>query len=143
MTAIMAGPFALACLLLVVAGVSKAAHPRSTAAQRALGAVEVALGAVAFVHQNVLAAGAVAAMYAGFVLIAGRAKAKQRACGCFGGDERLPSTGHVVLNGVLAASALAAIAGQAEASAPIAYAGVTYAILMATATYLGTAVMTQ
>jgi hypothetical protein len=140
MTAIMAGPFALACLLLVVAGVSKAAHPNSTAGHRALGAAEVALGAVAFVHQNVLAAGAVAAMYAGFVVIAGRAKAKQKACGCFGGDERLPSTGHVVLNGVLAASAAAAIGGT---SAPIAHAGFTYAVLMATATYLGTAVMTQ
>jgi hypothetical protein len=138
-TAIMAGPFALACLLLVVAGVSKAAHPASPARQRALGAAEVALGAIAFVHQNVLAAGAVAALYAAFVVIAGRAKAKQRACGCFGGDERLPSTGHVVLNGVLAVSAAAAIGGT---HAPLAYAGVTYAILMATATYLGTAVMT-
>jgi hypothetical protein len=139
-TAIIAGPFALACALLVVAGAAKLRGSPGLA-QKAFGVAEVAVGAAAFVHQSVLAALVVAGLYAGFVAVAWRAKAKQRACGCFGADERLPSTGHVVLNAALAASAVVALTAGA-AQSPAAYLGLTYAVLLGTATYLGVAVMT-
>ena len=138
MTAVVAGPYALACALLVVAGVSKVRRPsRARAGDRVLGAGEVALGVLAFAEHRL--APLVALSYAVFVVVAARAKARQRACGCFGGEERLPTTAHVALNAALAVSAAAAVTGDA---APTAYLGFTYAVLLATAAYLGTAVMT-
>jgi hypothetical protein len=137
-TGVVAGPFALACALLVVAGGAKAWSARRLP-PKLFGVMEVGVGTAAFVHQSALVTVLVAALYAGFVVVAGRAKARQRACGCFGADERLPTTGHVALNAALALSALAALAAT---TSPAAYLGFTYAVLLGTATYLGVAVMT-
>ncbi|HEV7886976.1 MAG TPA: MauE/DoxX family redox-associated membrane protein [Acidimicrobiales bacterium] len=134
MTGIVAGPYALACALLVVAGVSKARTRNRP--QQTLGLFEIALGAAAFFAHEL--APVVGLLYAGFVVYTLRAMARQKACGCFGGDERPPTPGHVALDAALALSALLAVAGD---TAPAAYAGFTYAVLLGTATYLGAAVM--
>jgi hypothetical protein len=130
-TALVAAPFALACTLLLVAGVAKA---RS---RPWLAGLELAVGGAALVaHQ---AAPAVALLYAGFVVVTVRAIRVQRACGCFAGDEPPPRPGHAVLDGALALSAAAVAVGTR--TAPIAFAGVLYVGLLAVCTYLGWAVL--
>ena len=135
MTGIVAGPYALACTLLVVAGVSKVVKSRRLA-QRALGAGEIVLGAAALFIEAL--APVVALSYAIFVAVTIRAIAKQKSCGCFGGEERPPTATHVALDAALAVSAGAAVLGNA---APVAYIGFTYLLLLGTSTYLATAVM--
>lgn len=135
MTGIVAGPYALACTLLVVAGVSKLVKSR-VLIQRALGAGEIVLGAAALFVEEL--APLVALSYTVFVVVTARAMVKQKSCGCFGGDERPPTATHVALDAALAVSAAAAVVGDA---APVAYVGFTYALLLGSATYLATAVM--
>ena len=135
MTGIVAGPYALACTLLVVAGVSKLFKSLQPL-QRALGLFEIVLGAAALVFDEL--APAVALSYAVFVAVTLRAMAKQKSCGCFGGEERPPTATHVALDAALAVSAAAAALGDA---APIAYIGFTYLLLLGASTYLAKAVM--
>jgi len=133
MTAVTAAPYALACTLLVAAGVLK------LRTRPLLSAGEIVLGAAALVVHAL--APVVALAYAAFVVVTVRAIQAQRACGCFGpadDDARPPSTGHAAADAALAASALIAAAGH---QAPIAFAGFTYAVLLATSTYLAMAVL--
>jgi hypothetical protein len=134
-TAVVAGPYALACTLLVWAGASKL-RVSGRMWPRALGAFEVVLGLAALAAHAL--APVVALLYAGFVVVTVRAISAQRACGCFGGDERPPKPAHAALDAALALSALAAVFADA---APWAYAGFTYAVLLGTSTYLAAAVM--
>lgn len=135
MTGIVAGPYALACTLLVVAGASKLVKSRVWL-QRALGAGEIVLGATALFVEAL--APVVALSYAVFVVVTMRAMLKQKSCGCFGGEERPPTATHVALDAALAVSSAAAVLGDA---APVAYVGFTYLLLLGASTYLAKAVM--
>ena len=119
-----AGPYLAACLLLAVAGSLKVRAPANTAtaaralglpltsaAVRAVGGGEVALGAVAVVSGSPPAAAAVAASYvafAAFVTVALARRLPLSTCGCFGGIDTPPTALHVVVN--LAAAGVAVVA---------------------------------
>ena len=105
------GPFAIAAVLLVLAGGLKAIRPQDTA--RALrgvgfpagesvvrlgGAVEAILGVAALVAVDVFTASFVAASYAAFftfVIIALARRLPIATCGCFGKVDTPPSVLHV------------------------------------------------
>jgi len=157
---VLAGPFAITCVLLVVAGAAKAARPGDTAqalvgvgvsigrrASRALvrsgGAAEAALGVVAAVtgaHGAALLVACSYAAFAAFVAVALARHAPISTCGCFGGVDTPPSVVHVVVD-----LAAAAIASGAAASGGVALpdvvaaqplAAVPFVILVALGTYL-------
>jgi hypothetical protein len=119
------GIYLVACGLLVVAGVAKAARPDDTA--RALAAVaplgqrtlrmtvrvgsaaEAILGVTALVLPHPWWAGLVALSYAGFAGFVAYARSTGGAvasCGCFGTPDTPATLVHAVINGVLALSAL-------------------------------------
>ncbi len=118
------GPYLIACTLLVVAGVAKAARPGDTS--RALtglvpvsqarmatvvrvGAVlEAALGAVALVAPRPATALAVAVSYGSFAVVVGYLRHRGGAlasCGCFGTPDTPATALHVVINTGLAVAA--------------------------------------
>jgi hypothetical protein len=125
------GPYLIACALLVVAGVAKALRPAGTARALAgmvpvrpgrlavpvrVGSVaEVALGLVALLVPRPVTALAVAVTYGAFAVIVAGVRARGGAtasCGCFGATDT-PATGlHVVIDMVLAASAVAVAASS-------------------------------
>lgn len=134
---------ALACALLVTAGVSKLRRPGPTAlvlggtkTARWLGALEIAVGAAGFV--TTLAAPAVALLYAGFAVFIVRTDAAN--CGCFGADEAPPGPLHVAVNVLLALSA--ATTAATTPTPPLAHVDPIYAVALATATYLTVALLT-
>jgi Methylamine utilisation protein MauE len=122
----LAGPFFAAALLLAVAGGLKVARPRSAALAmrsaglpgsvligRLLGVVEIGIAVAALVVGGPVTAALVAACYlgfAGFVVRLRRRAGAQADCGCFGAETSPASPVHVVLNLVLAAVSLAAVA---------------------------------
>jgi hypothetical protein len=131
---VLAGPFAIAAVLLAIGGAAKAVRPRDTAQAltavgiklprllparvvvRVGGGVEAVIGIVAlFVGGPVLCA-LVAVSYlafAGFVLVALRSGAPISSCGCFGKVDTPPSAVHVVLDLAFAGvAAAAAIVGE-------------------------------
>jgi len=123
------GPYLAACLLLVVAGVAKAVRPGDTARAvaetvplplavlaplvRAGAVAEGCVGAAGLVHPSPWTAGLVALSYAAFaafvtvVLVRGGPLAS---CGCFGTPDTPATRLHVVVDLVLAGSALAVAA---------------------------------
>ena len=119
-----AGPYAVASLLLVLAGLAKARDPRTTAgafrtmglrvpeaAVRAGGGLEAGLGVVALTGVAWVAA-LVALSYlafSGFVAVALVRGLPIGSCGCFGKVDTPPSVLHLVVNGgaIVAASAVA------------------------------------
>lgn len=116
------GPFAIASVLLVVAGALKAVRPHDTArALRAMGlpgsetgvrvggVVELALGTLALVAADALVAVLVAFSYAAFcafVVIALVRRLPISSCGCFANIETPPSLLHV---GVATGACIAAV----------------------------------
>jgi hypothetical protein len=119
--------FAVACALLVVAGIGKLREPRAareslalvglrvpTLLVRCLGAGEAAIGTTAAIHPSVATGALVASVYAAFCafLLALRRRAGSRAeCGCFGEAEEDAGTAHLLLNTVAClAGVLAAVA---------------------------------
>jgi hypothetical protein len=107
-----AGPFAAACVVLVLAGVSKIRRPLATrpaaaalglpasrTAVRALGALEVVSATVALAIGGVAAA-AVAVVYGGLALAAWRLfmRSPGTACGCLGASDTPVTTTHIVVN---------------------------------------------
>jgi hypothetical protein len=127
---LLAGPFAIAAVLLGVAGAAKAVRPRDTALALAAvgmrfprvlpgrvvvrigGAVEAVIGVAALLVGGPILCALVVASYvvfAGFVVVALRTGAPISSCGCFGKVDTPPSAVHVVLDvafaGVAAASA--------------------------------------
>ena len=118
------GPYLAACLLLVVAGLSKSVRPLDTAravsaviplpltAARTLvrvgAAAEVVIGAVGAIHPSPVAAVLVAASYlvfASFVVVARARGGSLATCGCFGTPDTPATRLHVVVNLGLAGSA--------------------------------------
>jgi hypothetical protein len=127
---VLAGPFTIACLLLVVGGLAKAIRPGDTAhALRAVGfqvsrrtaragvrvggAVEAVIGAAALLTGSWWVVALVALSYVGFatfVVHALRSGAPISSCGCFGKVDTPPSIVHVVLDVAFATVAAAAVA---------------------------------
>jgi hypothetical protein len=123
---VLAGPFAIAAVLLAVGGALKAVRPRDTAqalgavglrfpswfsaraAVRVGGVVEAVIGVGALLTGGPVFAALVAASYlafAAFVFVALRTGAPISSCGCFGKVDTPPSVVHIVIN--LAAAAVA------------------------------------
>jgi hypothetical protein len=121
----LAGPFVAFALLLILAGVAKAARPLPTvralqsvklpgskAAVRTLGAGEAVLAVVALVTSggaSSVSAALVAISYASFAAFVFYARARGgtiSSCGCFGKADSPPTAAHIVVN--LAAAAIAA-----------------------------------
>jgi hypothetical protein len=126
---VLAGPFAIAAVLLAVGGALKAVRPRDTAhaliavglrfpayfsartAVRVGGAIEAVIGVGALLVGGPGFAALLAASYlafAGFVVIALRSGAPISSCGCFGKVDTPPSVVHVVIDLAAAAVAVAA-----------------------------------
>jgi hypothetical protein len=119
------GPYLVACVLLVAAGMAKVVRPDDTARAVArlvpwplvrlrilirVGAlVEVAVGTVALVIPRPVSAALVAASYVLFAAVVGLTRARGgpiASCGCFGRPDT-PATGlHLVVNLGLAAAAV-------------------------------------
>jgi hypothetical protein len=131
---VVAGPFAIAAVLLAIGGALKAVRPRDTAqaltavglrfpaflparaAVRVGGAVEAVIGVGALVTGGPVFAVLVAASYAafaGFVVVALRSGAPISSCGCFGKVDTPPSIVHVVIDLAFAGVAVvAAVVGD-------------------------------
>jgi hypothetical protein len=124
------GPYLVACALLVGAGMAKVVRPETTAkalAQlgravpgrkvstlavlvRTAALAEVGLGAVALVLPGILPAALVAlsyASFAGFVLVVRKRGGVLATCGCFSTPDTPPTVAHIVVDVLLAVSALA------------------------------------
>lgn len=115
----MAGPFAVACVLLAVGGGAKAWRPTDTARALALfgwpvgsgvvrvgGVVEAGLALTALVTGSAWMAAAVAISYSAFAGWIGVALLRGlpiSSCGCFGTPDTPPSVVHVIVNVVAAA----------------------------------------
>jgi hypothetical protein len=130
---VLAGPFAIAAVLLAVGGALKTVRPRDTAqaltavglrfpsafsartAVRVGGAVEAVVGVGALLVGGTVFAVLLAVSYlafAGFVVVALRSGAPISSCGCFGKVDTPPSLVHVVIDVVAAAvAAVAAVVG--------------------------------
>jgi hypothetical protein len=131
---VLAGPFAIAAVLLAVGGAAKAVRPRDTAqalsavgikfprvfpgrvAVRIGGAIEAVIGVAALLVGGPVLCALVAVSYvafAGFVVVALRTGAPISSCGCFGKVDTPPSIVHVVLDVAFAGvSAAAAFTGD-------------------------------
>jgi len=130
---IAAGPFAIAALLLAVAGAMKVASPADTANAlrgaglpasprlvRAGGAIEALGGAYAFIEGDLIGAVLVALSYvlfAAFVAFALACDLPISTCGCFGKTDTPPSRVHLVFN---LAAVIAAVTIAIDPSAGIA-----------------------
>ncbi len=156
----LAGPFAIACVLLAGAGALKAAKPTDTAnalravglpfarrtrlvVVRAFGAAEVIIAVAALLTGNAVASALVALSYAGFagfVVVALRRNAPIASCGCFGKVDTPPSAVHVVLDllfaGVAAVAAFTGDVALPDVLRAQPLAGVPYLVLLATGVYL-------
>lgn len=130
---VLAGPFAIATVLLAVGGAAKALRPRDTAqavtaigirfpaflparvAVRVGGAIELAIGVAALLVGGPVLGVLVALSYgafAAFVVVALRTGAPISSCGCFGKVDTPPSLVHVVLDVAFAGvAAVAAFVG--------------------------------
>ena len=157
---VLAGPFAIACLLLAGAGALKAWKPGDTANAlravgiplsytasrvlvRAFGAAEVVISVVALLTGNAVASALVAMSYlafAGFVAVALQRGTAIASCGCFGKVDTPPSVVHVVLDlcfaGVAAAAAITGDVAVPDVVRGQPLAGVPFALLVATGVYL-------
>jgi hypothetical protein len=124
------GPYLIGCLLLVTAGVMKAARPDDTAralapilpgrlahlpfavlrnALRTVAGLEAGLGLVALVFPRPVLAGLVAASYLGFTVVVAYARSEGGAlasCGCFGTPDTPATLVHVVVDLALAGASL-------------------------------------
>lgn len=120
------GPYLAGCLLLAVAGTAKAFRPMDTA--RAVTAVvplplvavhalvrvgalaEAVVGTAGFVHPSPVTAGLVALSYLGFTAFVAVVLARGgplASCGCFGKPDTPATRVHVVVDLILAGSAMA------------------------------------
>ena len=131
--------FWVACLVVVVAGVSKLLEPSATGSTlrslglpggapvaRALGAVEVVLGIGGLAVGGPWFAAGVAVSYAAFAVIVAVARHRELpSCGCFGARSAPPSPVHVAVNAVSAVvAAVAAVAGPVPVADALAGQGI-------------------
>lgn len=116
-------PFLIAAAVVVLAGAAKTARPADTARAlrqlgwpgspllvRCLGVFEVALGTIAAVTGNRIAAGLLALSYAGFAAFVATALRRGGAvssCGCFGRPDTPPTASHLLV--VIAGAAVSAV----------------------------------
>ena len=157
-----AGPYLIALLLVVVAGVGKSIDPTMTVGAlrgigirvpsgvvRAFGAFEAVLGIAAGVTGNRWLAIGIAASYLGFTTFVAVALARRSpigSCGCFGRVDTPPSWLHVVVNVGAIVSAIAVAAGDGRsvfhglADQPVA--GVPFLLLCLVGTYAAFTVLT-
>ena len=113
-----------AALVVAVAGLLKAIDPAPVGRAlhaaglpshpvvgRALGAVEVGVGAWVLVGGGRLAAAALAALYAGFLafIASNRLRGLSVPCGCLGETTRPPGPAHWVIDGIGVSAALVAV----------------------------------
>jgi hypothetical protein len=116
MASALTSPFAVAALVLCVAGVAKLRAPRAAAAAvgahagqvRAFALAELALGIWALSAPAPLPAVLVSGTYAGFSGLSLWLAHRRSACGCFGQPELPASAGQSALSAALAAVAAAA-----------------------------------
>jgi hypothetical protein len=137
---ILAGPFAIATVVLALGGALKAFEPADTAHAlaalglpggrtlvRAGGAFEAVLAVAALVTGNPVLAALVALSYAVFAIVVVRALRSGRpiaSCGCFGKVDTPPSRVHVGIDLAVAGVAVAAaFAAPAEIALPDVLAG--------------------
>jgi hypothetical protein len=126
---VLAGPFAIAAVLVMIGGAAKAVRPRDTAHAltavgvrlprflsvrmlvRLGGAFEVVVGVGALVTGAAVFAALVSVSYlafTGFVVLALRSGKPISSCGCFGKIDTPPSPVHVILDVTFACVAIAA-----------------------------------
>jgi hypothetical protein len=152
----LAGPVAVAALVLAVGGFYKLRDPAPTATMfatlglpsspglvRGVGVVEIAAGTATFLVGGPVATGGVAALFAGFTLITlrlvrlGDAAAS---CGCFGRLSSRPSFVHVGVDAaaavVAAIGALTGTPGFLELRSDLPAAGVPQLLLVALGAWL-------
>jgi hypothetical protein len=113
-----------AALLLAVAGIQKLADPHSieqalqasglpsgAGTGRLLGAVELGVASWVLVWAGAAPAGALAAVYAGFLafITANRLRGLDVPCGCLGESDRPPGLPHVLIDVVAVAAGLAGV----------------------------------
>ena len=159
----LAAPFAVAALLLVLAGAQKVNDPApAQGALRALnlpdrrrlvqvGAIaELLIGAGALAIDGPVFPVLVAASYlafAIFVVAAIRSGTPIESCGCFGREDTPPSAVHVIVNAGFAATATTtAIAGGIDLAGIVAdqpWSGVPFALLVGLGAWLVTVAFTQ
>lgn len=151
----------IAAAVLLWAGVAKLHRPAGTATAlalvhlppsrglaRALGAVEIGVGAGALTLGGGWPVALVAAAYGGFALVSLRGRGRpQASCGCFG-DRAAPLTGiHVMINFALGVVSLVAAAvgvpGVPEAAGPDPLLLAVATVLLATAAALVAASLTS
>lgn len=120
----LAGPLAVAAVLLMAAGAPKSVRPETTVgALRSVGVRvpallvrvgaigEIVLGAAAIVAGGTLACSLVAVSYAGFtafVVVALRSGGAVSSCGCVGREDTPPTAAHLAVTATLATVAAAA-----------------------------------
>jgi hypothetical protein len=158
-----AGPFAIAALLLVLAGVAKALAPRDTAtALRAAGLpapealvragalAEVGVGVAALVAGDRISAALVAASYAAFTAFVVRALRRDTplaSCGCLGRADTPPTWIHVAIDVAATAAAVAVVAdpgaGLPDVLPGQPLAGVPFVLLVACGVALAHAAMSS
>lgn len=122
MHAVLIGPFAIAALVLAVAGAIKLRSPDAAARAarslglpvgraliRALAALELALSLWCLIAPTALSACVLASAYGSLAAIALALARRQAACGCFGREEGPTSTVHWALSALLALPGLAAV----------------------------------
>jgi hypothetical protein len=123
---VLAGPFAVASILLVVGGATKARRPHDTARAiralrlpsppvfvRLLAVGEMGIGAGALLAGGRAAALLVAASYlgfSGFVVLAMLRGGVLSSCGCFGSTDTPPTIVHLLVTLGLAAASVATVA---------------------------------
>ena len=123
-----AAVYLMAAVLLGAAGASKAVTPEPASAAlgrlqlyhhpwavRLLGLVELVVATSAFIVGGIVPATALAALYAGFAVVAAATvrSGSEEPCGCFGRIEMPTTRRHVIVN------ILAVVAGLAAASWPV------------------------
>jgi hypothetical protein len=112
---VLIGPFAIAALVLGLAGGAKLRSPDPAARAavtlglparrwlvRALAVSEIALAVWCLAAPAVLPAAVLGAAYAGFAGIAALLARRQSACGCFGTDDAPATVAHWLLSALLA-----------------------------------------
>lgn len=120
---VLLGPFAIAALVLGIAGLAKLRAPAAAARAamvlgvpavrslvRALAVSELILAIWCLVSPGALSAGLLAGAYASFTVIAYLLARRQSSCGCFGADEGPAGPAHWLLSGLLALLTIAAVA---------------------------------
>lgn len=115
----------VAALVLAVSGVRKVASPQAVSsalraaglpsgavAGRLIGLVEIGVGAWVLAWGGAPSAGAMAAVYAGFIAFIGtnRVRGLHVPCGCFGESDRPPGVAHMAVDVIALGAGVAAVA---------------------------------